>query len=132
MASPEQRLWARLKSSAPPGAALQRIENRVGSGMPDVLVVFGGRAHFVELKAQAETKRRFAHLRCKLRAAQSSWLRRYSRLGISCGVLVSVGRSHFYLPGDQVERFELLREFDVIEAGFGAVRNFWGVLRNED
>lgn len=52
----EQRLWDTMRKAAPTGFWLQRVENVVGDGMPDVYCVETG-ACWVELKAPARPKR---------------------------------------------------------------------------
>ena len=47
----EQRLYDAMRREAPRGAWLQRVENMVGAGMPDVLVTGHGRSAWVELKS---------------------------------------------------------------------------------
>lgn len=48
----EQKLWDTLKRHAPRRLRLQRVENRVGEGMPDVYVGWSGK--WVELKSPAK------------------------------------------------------------------------------
>lgn len=49
MRNKEQRLWDAMKRNLPAGLWMQRIENVVGEGMPDVYV--GASGKWVELKA---------------------------------------------------------------------------------
>ena len=49
-AGPEQNLWKSLKATLPRGTFTQRIENRAGSGVPDVYLVLDGQSLFLELK----------------------------------------------------------------------------------
>jgi hypothetical protein len=52
MRKTEQRLWDRMRQHiAPRGILLERVENAVGEGMPDVMVLCGGVFTPTELKA---------------------------------------------------------------------------------
>ena len=54
----EQRLWDAMRKAAPKGVWLQRVENIVVDGMPDVYAVeTEGGACWVELKAPVRPKR---------------------------------------------------------------------------
>ena len=54
----EQRLWDSMKRHAPKGFILERIENVVKAGTPDVIVRFPGKPwRWVELKSPASPKR---------------------------------------------------------------------------
>jgi len=53
MRKSEQRLWDSFKRNAPAWLWLQRVENLVGEGMPDVYV--GASGKWVELKAPGST-----------------------------------------------------------------------------
>ena len=57
MRLPEQRLWDTMKRNAPEEAWLQRVENVVIDGMPDVYVAIARRTSWVELKAPKMPKR---------------------------------------------------------------------------
>lgn len=52
MRKPEQRVWDSMKRAAPSGVWMERIENLLGDGIPDVLIMTAiSRVCFVELKA---------------------------------------------------------------------------------
>lgn len=48
---PEQKVWDAMRNSIGHAVRLERIENRVGSGRPDVDTLYAGRCVPVELKA---------------------------------------------------------------------------------
>lgn len=73
MATPERNLWLRLKDNLPKGTHHTRIENRAGSGIPDVLIAHSG-AFFVELKC-------IKGHRISLRPSQIAWNTSFSRAG---------------------------------------------------
>lgn len=51
MAAPEKNLWTTAKKHLPNNVAAWRIENRAGTGMPDVAMCFDSLSTWVELKA---------------------------------------------------------------------------------
>lgn len=51
MRKPEQKLWDSMRRQAPVNLWLQRIENRVAAGMPDIVCMFMRHTSWVELKA---------------------------------------------------------------------------------
>lgn len=94
MRKPEQRLWDRLRQSAPPKFLLERIENVVGTGRPDVDLLVEGRVWNVELKVvEAWPARRTTPVlgRNGLSLAQRNWhLKRLKHGGNVC-TLIKVG-----------------------------------------
>lgn len=81
MATPERNLWLRLKDNLPKGTHHTRIENRAGSGIPDVLIAHSG-AFFVELKCIKGHK-------ITLRPSQIAWNTSFSRGGGISFILVN-------------------------------------------
>jgi hypothetical protein len=72
----EQRLWDAVKRNAPKGWWLQRVENVVAEGMPDVYVTKPtGASVWVELKAPIRPKRKTTRLLGTegLRESQIGW-----------------------------------------------------------
>ena len=73
MPKPEQNLWQSFKKTLPKKSHWNRIENRTGTGMPDVYLVMDGVACWVELKiinknrvriAQSQIAWHLSHARC--------------------------------------------------------------------
>lgn len=98
MRKPEQRLWDRMRNALGAQLRLERIENLVSVGMPDVLAIKQQRVSFVELKAQAEWPARATTSvlgREGLSVDQRNWLLDWRSHGGTAWVLVSVGKEHF-------------------------------------
>ena len=74
MPTPERNLWTRLKKSLPPKTHATRIENRAGSGAPDVHLCHEGHAVWVELKVAKGNK-------INPRPSQIAWNMSYSAAG---------------------------------------------------
>jgi len=71
MRKSEQKIWDAMKRAAPPSIWMQRVENIVGDGMPDVYV----EGPWVELKAAKLPKRSTTRLQYSegLRQSQINW-----------------------------------------------------------
>jgi hypothetical protein len=86
--TPEARLSRRVRIALQEhGCAVERIENRVNLGVPDMLVGIGSRFVMLELKALTRG------LAVALRPHQIAFLTRHSRAGRPCFVLVHDGGS---------------------------------------
>lgn len=85
----ESALWKSLRKHLPPDAMAERIENSVGSNMPDVLIVRAGRTFLVELKADLDG----------ISKGQADWARRWSAAGGWSWFLIAVGHVHYLVPG---------------------------------
>ena len=79
--TPEARFSARVKAALP-NCAIERIENRVNLGIPDMLIGIGERFVLVELKVVAKG------LKVGLRPHQIAFLTRHAAKGRPCYVLV--------------------------------------------
>lgn len=90
MRLPEQRLWDTMRNHKPPGIMLERVENIVGVGMPDVYVQAMNHTTWVELKAPNTPKRESTRVLGTegLRQEQKNWHIRASRLGLSTWILI--------------------------------------------
>lgn len=95
MRLPEQRLWDTMRNNKPPGIVLERVENVVGVGTPDVYVQAMNRATWVELKAPNAPKRESTRVMGDegLRQEQKNWHIRASRLGLPTYVLIRERRA---------------------------------------
>lgn len=96
MRKQEQRLWDSMRRHAPKSAWLQRIENLVVEGMPDVFVA---PAAWVELKAPNLPKRSTTPLlgSQRLRQAQVNWHLKAATKGMASYVLVRDDEQGLYL-----------------------------------
>jgi len=72
-----------MRGKVPRGHFLERIENLVGVGIPDVLSIYSGAVSFVELKAAARPKRETSKLLGVhgLRPEQVNWHLRWHQFG---------------------------------------------------
>lgn len=124
--SSESNLWNWL--SVPVGTVIptafdiQRIENSVGIGVPDVEGCIDGVQFWVELKSLKRPKRKSTKLRVKFRNGQVHWIvNRYYSGGIS-GVLLSVGEKNtierYFLNGKNV----LILEEPILEADLASFK----------
>lgn len=101
MRKTEQRLWDRMRRAIGTRVRLERIENVVGVGTPDVLACCHITA-FVELKAidappVRETTRVLGT--SGLSRDQRNWHVDWHKWGGTSYVLIGVGRRIFMLPG---------------------------------
>lgn len=80
MRKPEQLLWDAMKRNLPKSLDLQRVENMVGDGMPDVYV--GASGKWVELKVPPHIPARASTpllgAKYGLRLSQKNWLMKYN------------------------------------------------------
>ena len=102
MRKKEQKLWDTFARHAPAALDLQRVENLVGAGMPDVYV--GGTGCWVELKAPNVPARETTRLLGTegLNVDQINWHLKAARSGrVNTFVLVRDSSSRLYLvPGN--------------------------------
>lgn len=100
---PEQLVWQALKRAAKINdMMLQRIENGVLDGMPDVFGINkNGAVFFIENKALANLPVRENTLVLKryVRPQQINWHRNYARYGGKSYFLVKVNRQFFMFSG---------------------------------
>lgn len=123
MRLPEQRLWDAMRKAKPHGFWLQRIENVVMSGMPDVHAAGPRRASWVELKAPKRPKREATPLmgREGLNPAQINWHLKAAQMGVRSYVLVRDSEHQlFLLRGDQAAEINgwplpKLRQFSIAQ-----------------
>lgn len=90
MRLPEQRLWDAMRKAAPRGLWLERVENIVGEGIPDVHVG-GARWDWVELKAPNRPKRETTPLmgaKEGLRQQQINWHVKAESMNLPSWILI--------------------------------------------
>lgn len=87
----ESALWKSVQRCIPPGAMAERIENSVGSGMPDTIMTHGGKTVLVELKAAID----------EISRIQADWHRRWADSGGTSWFLIAVNNAHYLVPGKQ-------------------------------
>lgn len=87
---------------------INRIENSVIPGMPDVEGCFRGHQFWIELKCASRPKNEGHLLRIKFQPDQPEWIRRRLKAGLKrVYVLIQVGRcagaGRYLVPGNYVE-----------------------------
>lgn len=104
MRKPEQRLWDRMRAKAvAPRVRLERIENLVGDGTPDVIAISHGQVTWIELKAvdafpaKAETRVLGAK---GLNISQRNWHYNWYAEGGRSLIVIGINISQIYaIPG---------------------------------
>jgi len=96
---------------------LQRVENQVAKGVPDVFGQFLSTSFWIENKACARPVRPSSLLRFEIYREQVLWLQNWWRVGCQCYALVRVGqetRARVYLiKGCDAGYLEKCRESDL-------------------
>lgn len=106
MRKTEQKLWDRFRRNCGPHVRLERIENVVGVGMPDVLTCCRITA-FVELKAvEAPPARATTRVLGDkgLSQDQKNWHKNWAQWGGTSFILIGVGARIFMLRGSLGDR----------------------------
>lgn len=105
MRKPEQRLYDSMKANCADGVRLERIENGVGSGAPDVHAIRLGVTRWIELKVVKRPVRDTTPLikNDTLRREQKAWHLSYHSAGGQSFILVRDDQRQLYLfPGSMV------------------------------
>lgn len=106
----ESNLWRWLKRNCrgqfrPDVFYMERVENAVGSGTPDIDGCLMGKTFKIELKTAARPAREDTAVAVHFRPAQVPWIRRYREAGGPVFVLVQVGSSsaarRYLIRGDR-------------------------------
>lgn len=100
MRKAEQRLWDTFRRNGTDGLWMQRVENVVRAGMPDVFI--GGSGAWVELKAPIAPKRKNTRLlgEAGLNIDQINWHLKACTKGIRSYVLIRDSEKRLFLiPG---------------------------------
>jgi hypothetical protein len=97
MRLPEQRLWDVLHNNVRPGLWLQRVENILLAGMPDVLGIYKNSVPFwIELKAReltpVKTTTPLLGSEYGLNVEQRNWHRMWCDLGGRSYILIGAGQ----------------------------------------
>lgn len=99
MRKPEQKVYDTMKKNAPTTAWLQRVENIVGEGMPDVYVSGPESRCWVELKAAKQPVRGTTRLLGAkgLRQSQINWHLKAQTKNIRTYILIRDDAGNLYL-----------------------------------
>jgi len=104
----EKLLWTRMRSRLSAIFWLERVENAVAEGRPDVDVMEFGVTIPVELKAIRDFPARPSTPvlgdRRGLRRSQKNWLFNWTAKGGRGFILVEIGDRLFAVPGDRAEK----------------------------
>ena len=112
----EQRLWDSLRNNIRRDVKLERVENGLGAGMPDVLGIFESMVFWIELKAIDAWPVRDSTPALGnedgLNVDQRNWLLDwYNREGTAM-VLIGVGRGKtrelFLVPGEHADEINYM------------------------
>lgn len=98
---PEQRLWDRIRKNLGREVHIERIENSVGAGTPDTLVIHKGVVTWVEHKIATQPVRPTSKLQWShpLTADQRNWHLMWHQNGGRSYIVVGVGVTLFACPG---------------------------------
>ncbi len=94
MRQKEQRLWDAMRNHKPPTHRLERIENMVGDGIPDVWCICNGVVRPCELKAVYSMPHRASTPvmgRGGLRQEQKNWHMDWAKFGGRSVIILGVG-----------------------------------------
>lgn len=139
---PEARFWATLKKKLPlPGDRLDRVENSVMSGQPDVNGCLASEDVWIELKAPTEPKRATTPLMTSngnhpLLPSQINWFIAQRQAGGIAFVLIRTDKRLMLLRGtDHAERINVMTVEQMVEASlwwtsFPVAALEWRLLRN--
>lgn len=99
---PEQRLWDRLRANLGRKVHIERIENGVGSGTPDTLIIHRSRVTWAEHKVAELPKRTTTRLQWKhpLTPEQCNWHLMWHKNGGNSFIVVGVNTDLFAVPGE--------------------------------
>lgn len=95
----EQKVWDTMRTKAPRSLWLQRVENLVGEGIPDVhSVASGGHLSWIELKAAILPKRPTSKLLGTdgLRQSQINWHVKAASKGAPAYILIRDNKGALY------------------------------------
>lgn len=121
MRKKEQRLWDRMRRALNGRVRLERVENVVTVGMPDVMALANGMVTWLELKAvdnypARESTRVLGN--AGLSQDQKNWHKDWARWGGVSLIVIAVEQDTFVIPGragDEVNEFtqQELREYNL-------------------
>ena len=99
----EKSLWLWLKKAKQQvdHLHLERIENRAGAGIPDVIGCVNGYALFIELKTAEKPARETTNVPIEIRDSQREWHESWFKVRGGSFFLVQVDKERFLLPWDQ-------------------------------
>ena len=98
----ESSLWAWMKKGKTSDEIhLERVENRAGAGIPDVIGCFNGYTIMLELKTAERPARETTRVAIEIRDSQREWHQSWCNAHGNSFFLVQVGKERFLLPWDE-------------------------------
>lgn len=133
MRKPEQKLWdtMRTQKDRPKEIALERIENGVGSGWPDVSLRKADWQTWIELKVCTLPARQTSKVLGNggLRTEQINWHLQHSSFGLYSFVLIRNERNDLYLlPGSLADQ---INDMNFVELHAKSVAWTWPQIWKE-
>lgn len=131
MRKPEQRFWDRARPQLVRHFLVERVENLVAVGTPDLLVLApNNRVTPMELKAvqgfPARTSTRVLGPKVGLSVDQRNWHMDWQAAGGQSAILVGVGGDRQYLfPG---HTHDMINDFSAIQFEAFAVKTWAGII----
>lgn len=127
MRTTEQRLWDRFRSALGSRIRLERVENVVTVGMPDVISLVDAAVRWVELKAVEDYPARASTPvlgdKKGLSRDQRNWHLDWARWGGTSFALIGVGSRDLYLiPGRLADHINKMNRQELID--FAAARDW--------
>lgn len=134
MRKSEQKLWDRLRAALKDQVYLERVENVVNPGRPDVDVMWGGVTLPIELKAiETWPKKSTAPVLGKARGLnqnQLNWWLRWKQCGGSGFILISVGDAMFAVHATKADAINSFTAF-ALETWRTTFANFVWSIKEE-
>jgi hypothetical protein len=95
----ETKLWEKLKTAIFGYFEADRIDNKVGTGVPDVTFTLPGKHGWIELKTAPCPRNRKTPIRLnhEFTGRQKYWIAHRGIIGGNIYILIAVGDSKFYL-----------------------------------
>jgi len=133
-------VWTQLRDNAPPFARLNRVENNVGFGIPDVNGCFLGNEFWIEIKIgtiRRDPEQPIFDKKYGMTVEQINWHIEQNQAGGRSFILLRIGENLFLVEGHKASRvnqwtLDALVEESLIwsalpvEAGFWP--RFWAIL----
>jgi len=115
----ESNLWVKMRSSIGPSVRMWRVENVVGTGMPDVLVIGDSVVTPVELKAVQNYPARISKTPLLggrgLSPAQKNWHKEWQANGGRSAVIIGVQRDVYLIRGEHADEINQMTAPQIAE-----------------
>jgi len=127
MRKPEQKLWDAMKRENKKQLHvinLERVENMVADGTPDLYAKYYGSDCWIELKAVSMPKRKSTRVLGNkgLNPYQINWHLKHHIYGLRSFILIKAGKELFLLPNKYTER---INEMDQLQLFLASLAHDW-------